>query len=167
MNSIATENKITTLKKLLPVVKRLRTKKKRIVTTNGCFDILHPGHVSNLEWARNQGDVLIVGINSDASVQKNKGPKRPIMNERDRARVLAGQASVDYVFIFNEATPSEWIVKIRPHIHVKGRGSENAPALKKEKKKIEEGGGELKFAPYIPHCSTTNVITSIIRRYKK
>ncbi len=98
----------------------LRLQGKKIVFTNGCFDILHAGHVAYLEQARQLGDVLIVGLNSDASVSRLKGPLRPVNREGDRARVIAGLRSVDYVAIFSEDTPYELIDAIRPDILVKG-----------------------------------------------
>src|SRR6516164_8663910 len=96
-----------------------RARKKRIVTTNGCFDILHVGHIRTLNAAKALGDVLIVGLNSDKSVQKLKGPKRPIVPEADRAEILANLNAVDYVTIFPEDTPVELLKLIKPDVHVK------------------------------------------------
>ncbi len=93
---------------------------KRVVTTNGCFDILHIGHVRYLSWAKRQGDLLIVGINSDSSVRKLKGPLRPITPEKERVEILAALKAVDAAFIFNESTPERWLAQIKPDIHVKG-----------------------------------------------
>ena len=95
-------NKITTLKKLIPIVQKLKKQNKKIVTTNGIFDILHLGHVKYLEESKKLGDVLIVGVNTDFSVKQNKGDKRPINDEKARIAVLAGLKSIDYVFLFNE-----------------------------------------------------------------
>ncbi|MDO8492702.1 MAG: adenylyltransferase/cytidyltransferase family protein [bacterium] len=166
MNPFATENKIVTLEKLLPIIVQLKLDNKRIVTTNGCFDIIHPGHIVNLEWARSQGDVLIVGINSDESIRKIKGDKRPIVKELDRARVLAGLAMVDYVFVFNETNASGWLSKVHPRIHVKGKGSENDPLLIDERKIVEKDGGELRFDPYSKDYATTDIITAILEKHK-
>jgi rfaE bifunctional protein nucleotidyltransferase chain/domain len=99
-------------------VQDLKRAGKKIVLTNGCFDLLHPGHVKLLEQARSLGDTLIVGINSDASVRRNKGVNRPVMPERERAEILAGLAAVDYVVVFDEATPRELIAEIVPNILV-------------------------------------------------
>lgn len=97
-----------------------RAKNKKIVFTNGCFDLLHIGHVSYLEEAKKLGDILIVGINSDSSVKKLKGPSRPIQNEKDRSAILAALKSVDHTIIFNEDTPLQLIEKIEPDVLVKG-----------------------------------------------
>src|SRR4051812_32049041 len=112
-NLFDTSAKIKTLEELLPLVAQMKEQGRRVVTTNGCFDILHPGHTTYLAWARSQGDALIVGINSDASVQKIKGPTRPIINQNDRALVLSALAAVDFVFIFDEDTPKEWMKKLQ------------------------------------------------------
>lgn len=160
-----THRKVTTLSALLPLVADVKAQGKRVVTTNGCFDIIHPGHTDYLEWARNQGDVLIVGINSDASVRKLKGPLRPIVSEGDRAKVLAALAAVDYVFVFGEDTPREWMEQLRPDVHVKGAESEKSPLFAAEKQRIEEYGGELRLAPQIPERSSTSIIDRIRRAY--
>lgn len=102
------------------LVKRLHRQKKRIVFTNGVFDILHRGHVDYLTQARSFGDVLIVGMNSDASVRRIKGPTRPIQRQRDRAIILSSLRAVDYVVIFGEPTPEKLITTIRPDVLVKG-----------------------------------------------
>ncbi len=99
---------------------KLRRRRKRIVFTNGCFDILHAGHVQYLQKAKRFGDLLIVGLNSDRSTRKLKGPGRPVNSERDRAQVLGALSCVDYVSIFNEDTPLELIKSIKPHVLVKG-----------------------------------------------
>lgn len=144
-----------------------RKQRKVVVTTNGCFDILHAGHVSNLEAAKKLGDVLMVGINSDASVRQLKGPRRPIMPARDRALVLAGLWAVDYVFIFSGKGPIPWIKKVRPSVHVKGRGSEHSSAFAAEKGAVEAGGGRVALAPLIKGRSTTDVIDRILSRHTK
>jgi D-beta-D-heptose 7-phosphate kinase/D-beta-D-heptose 1-phosphate adenosyltransferase len=113
-------SKIKSLPALRKVVLGLKKKGKCIVFTNGCFDILHYGHVRYLERAKEKGDILIVGLNSDASVKRIKGKARPIVNQRDRAYVLGGLASVDYIVIFNQDTPLEIIRAIKPGVLVKG-----------------------------------------------
>ncbi len=105
---------------IFQIVNRLRKRRKKIVFTNGCFDILHAGHVEYLERAKRFGDVLILGLNSDRSTKRLKGSGRPINSQKDRARVLAGLACIDYITIFNEETPLKLIKKIRPNVLVKG-----------------------------------------------
>src|SRR3989338_10065477 len=111
--------KIITLKKLIPIVNKLKKQNKKIVTTNGVFDILHLGHVKYLEQAKKLGDILIVGVNTDKSVKQYKSYKRPINDEKSRIGVLAGLESVDYTFLFNENDPRKWLGRIKPDIHVK------------------------------------------------
>src|SRR3989344_3102427 len=108
------------LSKIRTLVKKAKSKGLTVVTTNGCFDILHLGHIRYLSWAKRQGDLLIVGVNSDASVRRLKGPKRPLNAARERAELVAALKPVDAVFIFNETTPTIWLSKMRPDIHAKG-----------------------------------------------
>ena len=119
---------------------------KTLVTTNGCFDIIHPGHVFLFTEAKKLGDLLFVGINADSSVKQNKGPSRPINSERDRAFVLAGLEAVDGVCIFEEKTPENWIAHIKPDIHVKGGDwkVDDVP----EAKLVESWGGKFQSIPY-------------------
>lgn len=151
--------------KVLPfaeILKMTRTAKKSgsiIVTTNGCFDILHIGHVRSLKEARRHGDMLIVGINSDDSVQRFKGYARPIIPERERAEVVASLKSVDAVFIFNETTPNAWITALKPHMHVKGRDRTTDQIAEKEV--VEAGGGRLVLIPLTKDRSTTAIIARI------
>lgn len=114
------EDKVKSLKELQAIAKKLHLQKKNIVFTNGCFDIIHYGHVKYLQDAKKKGDILVIAINSDASVKRIKGKKRPIIGEKDRARVIAGLLSVDFVVIFNQDTPIEVIKSIKPDILVKG-----------------------------------------------
>jgi glycerol-3-phosphate cytidylyltransferase len=127
-----------------------------VVSTNGCFDILHKGHVSYLHFARSQGDLLLVGINSDASVRANKGPTRPVNDELSRAYVLAGLKSVDGVCLFSEPTPVEWLRAVRPQIHVKGGDWD--PATMPETPVLASWGGRVVMAPYLDGFSTTSII---------
>lgn len=132
---------------------------KSIVTTNGCFDILHVGHVRILEQARALGDILIVGINSDASVKRLKGPSRPINSQDDRAEVLAALACVDFVSIFDEDTPVEFLTEVRPKIHVKG--SDYKPEDLAETVVVEGGGGRVHILSLVPGKSTSGVVEKI------
>ncbi len=134
----------------------LRKQKKTIVTTNGCFDILHVGHVRYLEKAKSFGDVLIVALNSDISVKKIKGENRPINNENDRAEVLNALRSVDYTVLFDETTPLNLLLKIKPDVHTKGADYtiETLP----EAKEIMAHGGRIEFITFVEGKSTTSVI---------
>lgn len=134
----------------------LRKQNKTIVTTNGCFDILHVGHVRYLEKAKSFGDVLIVALNSDKSVKKIKGDSRPINNEQDRAEVLSALRSVDYVVIFDEDTPLNLLLHIKPDVHTKGADYtiETLP----EAKGIINAGGRIEFIQFVEGRSTTSVI---------
>lgn len=129
---------------------------KKIVFTNGCFDLLHIGHVRYLQQAKSLGDLLVVGINSDASVQKLKGPTRPIQNENDRAEILSALACVDYVIIFSEETPLRLIMDIKPQILVKGGDWKISEIVGSDF--VISRGGEVKSLQFIDGRSTTNLI---------
>ncbi len=130
-----------------------------MVFTNGCFDIIHPGHVSYLRSARSLGDALVVGLNSDASVAKLKGPSRPIVSERDRAAVLAALEFVDAVVVFNEDTPVRLMRELKPDVYVKG-GDYRIEDLP-EAKVAAEIGAEVKIMPFEPGYSTSALIEKI------
>lgn len=138
------------------LLKRLKEQGKTIVTTNGCFDILHVGHVRYLEKAKSFGDVLIVALNSDKSVKSIKGESRPINNENDRAEVLSGLKSVDYVVLFDEDSPIDLLLQIKPDVHTKGADYtiESLP----EAKGIMEAGGRIEFISFVEGKSTTSII---------
>lgn len=157
-NSITSSSSVLNIKsqkEIEDIIKKLKQKDKKIVFTNGCFDILHAGHVKYLETARNFGDILIVGLNSDNSVKKIKGNTRPINNQEDRAYILSSLKSVDYVVIFNEETPFDLISAIKPHILVKGGDY-------KDKKVIgQDIVDELKLVDFIEGKSTTSTIQRI------
>jgi rfaE bifunctional protein nucleotidyltransferase chain/domain len=134
-----------------------RPRKLRVVFTNGCFDILHRGHVEYLHAARSLGDVLVVGLNSDASVRQLKGPSRPLNSEVDRAVVLAGLAAVDAVAVFTEDTPLRLIARLLPDCLVKGGdyvASEVVGA-----REVEQAGGEVVIMPLVPGRSTTSILS--------
>ncbi|MBQ3438236.1 MAG: D-glycero-beta-D-manno-heptose 1-phosphate adenylyltransferase [Fusobacterium sp.] len=132
---------------------------KKVVFTNGCFDILHVGHISYLEMAKKQGDILIVGVNSDESTKRLKGPTRPINSEKDRAAMLSALKAVDYTVIFEEDTPEDLIAYLKPSIHVKGGDykKENLP----ETKIVEAYGGKVIILNFVEGKSTTNIINKI------
>ncbi|MCD6583350.1 MAG: D-glycero-beta-D-manno-heptose 1-phosphate adenylyltransferase [Candidatus Omnitrophica bacterium] len=112
--------KVKKLNELKKILNRLKKEGKKIVFTNGCFDILHPGHIKVIKEAKSKGDILVVGINSDSSVRKIKGPQRPILDERARAKVVSALEDVDFVIIFKQSTPLNLIKAIKPHYLVKG-----------------------------------------------
>lgn len=136
---------------------------RRIVFTNGCFDLLHAGHVSYLAWAREQGDALILGLNSDESVRRLKGESRPIMHFADRARILSALRSVDLVVGFSEATPEVILDAIRPDVHVKS--SQYREEELPERAVVLAHGGVIALAPHVEGASTTDLIARILRRY--
>ena len=136
-----------------------RQQGKKIVFTNGCFDILHAGHVRYLAKAKSFGDILIVGLNTDNSVKKLKGENRPVNNELDRAEVLLGLKSVDEVVFFGEQTAENLISEIKPDIYVKG-GDYTLETLP-EAKIVQSYGGEVKFVQLVAGRSTTNIIKKI------
>lgn len=133
-----------------------------VAWTNGCFDLLHSGHVASLQAARNLGDVLIVGLNSDSSVRVNKGPSRPILREQERAALLSALECVDYVHIFAEPTPETVLSIIRPDLHCKG--AEYTPPHGRpvpERAVVESYGGRIVYLPLLPEISTTDIIAKI------
>ena len=161
---MAINKKIVTLKQLIPIVYKIKKQNKKIVTTNGVFDILHLGHVKYLEDAKKLGDVLIIGVNTDFSVKKIKGEKRPINDEKSRVGVLAALESVDYVFLFNEKDPTSWLLKIKPDIHVKA--GDYKPSQIIEKEVVEKNGGKIVIAKIESGYSTTNLINKILETYR-
>lgn len=132
---------------------------QRIVFTNGCFDILHAGHVDYLNKARSFGDCLVLGLNTDASVRGNKGPSRPINNELNRAKVAGALQAVDYVVLFGEKTAENLIAKVKPDVYVKG--GDYTLATLPEAKIVQSYGGRVEFIQMVAGCSTTNVIKKI------
>ncbi|MBX2991135.1 MAG: D-glycero-beta-D-manno-heptose 1-phosphate adenylyltransferase [Bacteroidetes bacterium] len=156
-------SKVLALKSLVALRKRLRRHKKKVVFTNGTFDILHRGHVEYLAKAKRLGDVLIVGLNSDASIRRIKGPKRPINSNADRAAVLSALASVDYICFFGEDTPQRIISKLVPDILVKGADWSIDAIVGREV--VERHGGTVKTIRLTPGRSTTNVIQKVLDAY--
>jgi rfaE bifunctional protein nucleotidyltransferase chain/domain len=134
---------------------------QRLVFTNGCFDLLHPGHIQTLEAARTLGDALVVGLNSDASVRQLKGEGRPILPENERAELLAALACVDAVVIYNEPTPRETIAALLPDVLVKGGDWAGDKIIGREE--VESAGGQVVSIPVAPSYSTTAILQSIRR----
>jgi len=159
------KQKIKARKGLLKIAKDLKSKGKRIVFTNGCFDLLHIGHVRYLEEAKALGDVLVVGVNSDASVRKLKGPKRPILPEEERTEVLSGLGCVDYVTLFDEIDPLKLITSLRPDVLVKGGDWTKEQIVGKDE--VERSGGKVFIIPFVKKASTSNLIETILKRYEK
>ena len=158
-----TKQKIRSVDELEKLVERLKREGKKIVFTNGCFDLLHLGHVKYLQKAKNLGNVLIVAVNTDSSVKKIKGDKRPLISDEERAQLVAAIESVDYVVLFPETTPERIISIIRPDIHVKG-GDYKAEDLP-ERKIVEKYGGKTIVVNKIEGKSTNGLINLILRRF--
>ena len=146
---------------LVEVRQQLKKAGRTVVFTNGCFDILHRGHVDYLAKARELGDILIVGVNTDASVKRLKGPDRPIVQDEDRAAVLAALGVVDYVCLFDEDTPYELIRVLVPDILVKGADWSVGDIVGKDI--VEAAGGAVHTIQFLPNRSTTNIIQKIVQ----
>ena len=159
------KQKIKRRKELLRIIKELQAKRKRIVFTNGCFDLLHIGHVRYLEKAKGLGDVLIVGVNSDTSVRKLKGPQRPIRPEEERAEILSSLECVDYVTLFSELDPLKLITSLHPDVLVKGGDWTKEQIVGGDV--VERSGGEVVIIPFVGRASTSNLIENILKRYEK
>ena len=151
--------KIVSQDELIVHVAREKRNGRRVVFTNGCFDLLHPGHVRNLAAARALGDVLIVALNSDASASANKGPERPLVPQQDRAEVMAALGSVDYVVIFDEPTPRELIARVLPDVLVKG--ADWGPTEVVGREEVEAAGGRVVSIPLAPGYSTSRLVERI------
>ncbi len=156
-------NKILPIDDLKEIIKQKQKEGFEIVFTNGCFDILHVGHAQYLAAARQKGDLLIVGLNSDDSVRELKGSKRPLVTENERAEVLSYLEMVDYVVIFEELTAESIISTLKPDIYVKG-GDYKIEDLP-EAKTVKEYGGKIKLIPVVEGASTSNIVERIIERY--
>ncbi|MEG6585052.1 D-glycero-beta-D-manno-heptose 1-phosphate adenylyltransferase [Dendrosporobacter sp. 1207_IL3150] len=153
--------KIVNREQLTAIVEDIKAAGKTVVFTNGCFDILHVGHVRYLQAARELGDCLVIGLNSDSSVRGLKGPTRPINNQADRAEVLAALASVDYIIVFDEPTAKNLIANFRPQIYVKG-GDYKVEAIP-EAEIVSNYGGQTMLVPEVQGRSSTAIITKIIK----
>jgi rfaE bifunctional protein nucleotidyltransferase chain/domain len=155
--SIIIEEKIKTREEMKRICNDLKKENKKIVTTNGAFDMIHIGHVRSLRKAKSLGDVLIVGLNSDSSIKKYKSPDRPIISQDDRAEMLASLDCVDYVVIFEELDSREFLKSIKPDIHVKSKKGYTGI----EKDAIESNGGKIILVDDSPGISTTSLIEKI------
>ncbi|KPJ77167.1 MAG: glycerol-3-phosphate cytidylyltransferase [Deltaproteobacteria bacterium SG8_13] len=155
-------NKLRELSELKPELDLLRNAGKRIVFTNGCFDILHAGHVRYLTSARQQGDLLVVGLNSDRSVRDIKGPQRPLVSQQQRAEVLAGLWCVDFIVIFDEPDPLQVIQTLRPDVLVKGDDWPDDRIIGADV--VKAGGGRVVRVPVVPGISTSRIIERIVDR---
>ena len=152
------KTKVVSVEELAQIAKEMRAAGKRLVVTNGCFDLLHLGHVRYLRAARALGDVLAVGLNGDQSVRELKGADRPINNERDRAEVIAALEDVDFVAIFPEVRATRFLKTVAPEIYVKG-GDYTSDTLNAEERAVmEKSGTEIRFIPFEPGYSTSRIL---------
>lgn len=153
------KSKIKDLPSLKAILEREKSKGRTVVFTNGCFDIIHIGHVRYLYQAKSFGDLLVIGLNSDSSVKSYKGAGRPINPENERAEVLASLEMIDYVVIFSERTPERLIKELRPDVQVKGGDytKDQVP----EARALESYGGRLEIVPFVDGASTTGAIERI------
>jgi D-beta-D-heptose 7-phosphate kinase/D-beta-D-heptose 1-phosphate adenosyltransferase len=153
------KDKIKTLDELQPIVQQAKSSRRLVVFTNGCFDILHSGHVKLLEQCRQAGDVLIIGLNSDASVRKLKGPERPVVAQEQRAEVVAALEAVDYVVIFDELDPLQVITRLVPDVLIKG--GDWTPATIIGRDIVESAGGRVFAIPLMDGVSTTGIVNKM------
>lgn len=155
--------KVQTRKALTIIINQEKDREKTVVTTNGCFDLMHVGHLRYLQAAKNLGDLLVVGVNSDNSVRELKGERRPLIPADERAEMLAGLDCVDYVVIFPELDPISLLSELKPDIHVKGGDYTIEQVI--ERQVVEENGGRVIVGLNIEGKSTTNVIQTILHRF--
>lgn len=157
------DNFIINRNELVEIRKQLKEQNRKVVFTNGCFDILHAGHVDYLNKAAQMGDILIVGMNSDASVRNIKGEKRPIIGEKERAFLVGSLKAVSYVTLFDEPTPAEIINELVPDVLVKGADWSIDKIVGREV--VEANGGEVKTVEFVNEQSTSKIIQVILERY--
>lgn len=158
-------SKIKTLEELAPQLRQFRRGGQTVVFTNGCFDLLHVGHVRCLAAARGEGDLLVVGVNSDRSVKTIKGDRRPIVPEAERAEVLAGLACVDFVTVFEETDPLRVIQALQPDVLVKGGDWAEAEIVGADA--VKRGGGRVVRIPMVEDAGTSALIARILDRYRQ
>lgn len=157
------EKKIQDLRKIKKLISYFKARRKKIVFTNGCFDLLHYGHVKYLQDAKKKGDVLVVGINSDSSAKRIKGKKRPVVNEKDRLRLVAALESVDYVVLFKEDTPLKIIKFIKPDVLIKGADWNKNNIVGRDF--VLSYGGRVSTIKFVKGYSTSNLIKKIAKRF--
>lgn len=158
-------NYVKNIEELIAIRNDLKLQNKKVVFTNGVFDILHAGHVDYLSKAKEKGDVLIVGLNSDSSVRRIKGELRPIVPQHERAFIISSLKPVDYVVIFDEDTPHEVINKLVPDVLVKGADWSIEKIVGREI--VEANGGKVETIQFVNDKSTTNIIKTVLERFKK
>ncbi len=156
---------VLTLEEAIVRFGREKRNGRRVVFTNGCFDLLHPGHIRSLELARELGDALIVGLNSDASVRQLKGEGRPVISERERAEILAALESVEAVVIFDDLTPRELIARLLPDVLVKGDDWPSDQIVGREE--VEAAGGRVVSVPVVPGYSTSAILQKIREGFRE
>jgi D-beta-D-heptose 7-phosphate kinase/D-beta-D-heptose 1-phosphate adenosyltransferase len=159
--SSSSRSKVKTVRQLKPILARLRRRGERIVFTNGCFDLLHIGHLRYLQRARRHGDRLVVAINSDRSVRKIKGPPRPLLPQAERAEVLAALSCVDFVTVFDEPDPLAVITALQPDVLIKGSDWSQNRIIGREV--VERRGGRVRRVPLVKGISTTRLIERILK----
>ncbi len=152
-------NKLLNSTKLNKVLTKLKKEKKKVVLTNGCFDVIHPGHIEILKKSKKLGDILIVLLNSDKSVRKLKGKQRPIINQKGRIEILNSIKYIDFIVLFNELTPVKLYKKIKPNFLTKGSQYNLKNII--GKKLIEKNGGKIKLIKMLPNISTTLILKEI------
>ena len=155
--------KIVTLEEFLPLRARYRAEGIKLACTNGCFDLLHAGHLQSLRQARAQGDKLLVLVNADASVKTLKAPERPFVDENNRAEMLAALEFVDHVLIFSDSRCDRVLAAIQPDVYTKGADYTLETLNQDERRAVEAGGGEIRFIPLVPGLSTSNLVKKIRR----
>ena len=153
--------KLHTLEEAVRAAEALRRAERRLVMTNGCYDLLHPGHIVHLQQARDQGDALFVAMNSDRSVRELKGPSRPVYNENQRALALSALACVDVVLIFDDLSPLGVMAALRPEVYVKGGDYTLETLNQEERALLESFGAHLCLLPLVEDFSTTNIINKL------
>ncbi len=155
---------VKTRSEIVEIRNKLKKEKKKVVFTNGCFDLIHSGHVDYLTRAKKLGDILIVGINSDSSVRRIKGEKRPITPEKERSIIISNLKPVDFVTLFEEDTPAELIKELKPDVLVKGSDWQINEIVGRDV--VEKSGGIVKTINFVTDQSTSKIIDSILKRYK-
>lgn len=165
MVSTNSRTKLTTAEALAPILRDAQPAGRVVVFTNGCFDLLHPGHIQLLQAAKRLGDLLIVGLNTDASVRRLKGNGRPILAEHERAHMLVALDCVDYVVLFDEDTPIPLLDRLRPDVLVKGTDYRLDQVVGREL--VESYGGRVELVPIVQGLSTTGIVDRVLRNYPR